>query len=125
MIENDITDRILDCCFKVHKNLGPGLFESVYEEVLSIEMSANNLNFERQKVISLTYGDIELKSAFRADFLVEKKVIVELKSVEMVLPVHKKQVLTYLKIAHCKLGLVINFNCELLKDGITRVVNNL
>jgi GxxExxY protein len=125
MKENDISDHILDCCFKVHRNLGPGLFESVYEEVLSFEMLANHLNFERQKALSLTYADIELEIAFRADFIVEKKVIVELKSVEKILPVHKKQLLTYLRIAQCKLGLVINFNTELLKDGIHRVVNNL
>ena len=77
MIENDITDRILDCSFNVHKNLGPGLFESVYEEILSYEMSSTDLAFERQKVISLTYGEIKLEIAFRADFIVEKKVIVE------------------------------------------------
>ena len=125
MNENEISDRILDCCFDIHKKLGPGLFESVYEEVLSHVLKSMLLRFERQKVLSLTYGDIELKSAFRVDFIVENKVIIELKSVEKVLPVHKKQLLTYLKIAECKLGLVINFNTELLKDGIHQVVNNL
>ena len=125
MIENEISDRILDCCFKVHRNLGPGLFESVYEETLAFEMSDKQLNFERQKAISLIYGDIKLDAAFRADFIVEKKVIVELKSVEKILPVHKKQLLTYLKIAQCKLGLLVNFNTELLKNGIHRIVNNL
>ena len=125
MLENEISDRILDCCFKVHRNLGPGLFESVYEEILAFEMSAIHLNFERQKAISLKYGEIKLDVAFRADFIVENKVIIELKSVETILPVHKKQLLTYLKIAKCKLGLVINFNTELMKDGITRIVNNL
>ena len=79
MIENEITDRILDCCFKVHRNLGPGLFESVYEETLAYEMSGRGLVFDRQKAISLTYGEIKLDVAFRADFIVEKKVIVELK----------------------------------------------
>jgi len=125
MIENEISDRILDCCFKVHRNLGPGLFESVYEETLAFEMSDKQLNFERQKAISLIYGDIKLDAAFRVDFIVEKKVIVELKSVEKILPVHKKQLLTYLKIAQCKLGLLVNFNTELPKNGIHRVVNNL
>ena len=125
MTENEIADRILDCCFKIHKNLGPGLFESVYEEILAFEMTANQLNYERQKAISLKYGDIKLDAAFRADFVVEKKVIVELKSVEKILPVHKKQLLTYLKITQCKLGLVINFNTELLKYGIYWVVNSL
>ena len=80
MKENEISDSILDCCFKVHKNLGPGLFESVYEEILAYEMSAKQLNFERQKAISLKYGDIKLDVAFRADFIVEKKVIIELKA---------------------------------------------
>jgi GxxExxY protein len=125
MIENEISDRVLDCCFKVHKSLGPGLFESVYEEILAHEMSVQNLNYERQRAISLTYGDIKLDAAFRADFIVENKVIIEWKSVETILPVHKKQLLTYLKIAKCKLGIVINFNTELLKNGIHRVVNNL
>ena len=125
MIENEISARILDCCFKVHRNLGPGLFESVYEEILAFEMLDNRLDFERQKVISLIYGDIKLDAAFRADFIVENKVIVELKSVEKILPVHKKQLLTYLKITQCKLGLLVNFNIELLKNGIHRVVNNL
>ena len=125
MIENYISDRILDCCFKVHKTLGPGLFESVYEEILAYEMSSIDMVFERQKTLSLTYGDIKVDAAFRADFIVENKVIIELKSVENILPVHKKQLLTYLKISQCKLGLLINFNTELLKDGIHRVVNNL
>ena len=125
MIENEITDRILDCCFKVHKTLGPGLFESVYEEILAHELSLKNLKFERQRPISLTYGEIKFDIAFRADFIVEKKVIVELKSIDKTLPVHKKQLLTYLKITQCKLGLLINFNTELMKDAITRIVNNL
>ena len=107
MNENEISDRILDCSFKVHKNLGPGLFISVYEEILALEMSNKNLHFERQKVLSLIYGDIKIDAAFRADFVVEKKVIVELKSVEKILPIHKKQLLTYLKISHCKLGLLV------------------
>jgi GxxExxY protein len=105
--------------------LGPGLFESVYEETLAYEMSGRGLVFDRQKALSLTYGEIKLDVAFRADFIVENKVIVELKSVEKILPVHKKQLLTYLKIAHCKLGLLINFNTELLKDGNHPVVNDL
>jgi GxxExxY protein len=125
MTENEITDRILDCCFKIHKNLGPGLFESVYEEILAFEMTANQQNYARQKAISLNYGDIKLDAAFKSDFVVEKKVIIELKSIEKILPVHKKQVLTYLKITRCNLGLLINFNTELLKDGIYRIVNNL
>jgi GxxExxY protein len=125
MKENEISDRVLDCCFKVHKNFGPGLFESVYEEILSYEMIKKHLHFERQKALSLTYGDIKLDAVFWADFIVENMVIVESKSIEKILPVHTKQLLTYLKIVHCKLGLVINFNTKLLRDGIHRVVNNL
>jgi GxxExxY protein len=125
MNENKVSEIVLVCCFTIHRNLGPGLYESVYEEILVYELSVKNLKFTRQKVISLKYGDITLESAFRADFIVEKKVIIELKSVEKILPVHKKQLLTYLKITRCKLGLVLNFNTELLKDGIHRVVNKL
>ena len=125
MNENELSKLIFDCCFKIHRNLGAGLFESVYEEILAYELSKKNLNFERQKAISLKYGNIKLGAAFKADFVVEKKVIIELKSVEKILTVHKKQLLTYLKITSCKLGLLINFNTELLKDSIHWVVNNL
>ena len=88
-------------------------------------MSKKNLNFERQKAISLKYGEITFDVVFRIDFFVENKVILELKSVESILPVHKKQLLTYLKITNCKLGFLINFNSTLMKDGIIRIVNNL
>jgi GxxExxY protein len=125
MNENKVSEIVLVCCFTIHRNLGPGLYESVYEEILVYELSVKNLKFTRQKVISLKYGDITLESAFRADFIVEKKVIIELKSVESILPLHKKQLLTYLKITDCKLGFIINFNSTLLKDGIIRIVNKL
>lgn len=116
---------VLDCCFNIHRNLGPGLFESVYEEILSYELSKKNLNFDRQKAIPLKYGQITFNVGFRIDFYVEHKVILELKSVESILPIHKKQLLTYLKITNCKLGFVINFNSTLMKNGIIRIVNNL
>ena len=125
MNENQISEVVLDCCFKIHRNLGPGLFESVYEEILAYELSAKKLNFVRQKPIPLTYGDIKFNIGFRIDFLVENMVILELKSVEFILPVHKKQLLTYLKITNCRLGFILNFNSELLKNGIIRFVNNL
>jgi len=125
MHENDISEIILDCCFSIHRNLGPGLLESVYEEILGFEISQCQLSVERQKAISLTYGDITLKTGFRADLIIEKKVIVEIKSIETILPVHSKQLLTYLKISQLKLGLLINFNSRLMKDGIIRIVNNL
>jgi GxxExxY protein len=125
MNENEISELILDCCFQIHRTLGPGLFESVYEEILAYELSSKNLKFERQKAIPLNYGEIKFNVGFRLDFLIEKLVILELKSVESILPVHKKQLLTYLKITKCRLGFIINFNSELLKNGIIRIVNNL
>ncbi len=125
MNENQIATVILDCSFKIHKELGPGLLESVYEEILCYELNKNNLHCERQMAIPVVYEEIRLELGFRADIIVEKKVIIELKSVETVLPVHKKQLLTYLKITGIKLGLLINFNEALLKDGITRIANKL
>ena len=125
MNENELSGLILDCCFKIHRNLGPGLYESVYDQILAYELSAKDLNFERQKAIPLKYGEITFEIGFRIDFFVENLVILELKSVESILPLHKKQLLTYLKIANCKLGFIINFNSTLLKNGIIRIVNNL
>jgi len=125
MHENQISSKILDCSIKVHKTLGPGLFESVYEEALCFELQNIGLNFERQIGIPVIYEGVKMELGFRADIIVEDKVIIELKSVETIAPVHKKQLLTYLKITGKKLGLLINFNEALLKDGITRIVNNL
>lgn len=125
MNENEVAKIVLDCCFKIHRNLGPGLLESVYEEILSYELSSNKLKYERQKAIPLNYGDIKFNIGFRIDILVENLVILELKSVESIQPIHKKQLLTYLKITDCRLGLLINFNSALLKNGIIRIVNNL
>ncbi len=125
MHENEVSEIILDCCFRIHRNLGPGLLESVYEQILTYEICLQKLVVDKQKAIALTYGDITLKTGFRADLIVEKKVIVEIKSIETILPVHSKQLLTYLKISKLKLGLLINFNSRLLKDGIIRIVNNL
>ncbi len=125
MQENEISSKILDCSIRVHRNLGPGLFESVYEEVLCFELKKLGLNYERQIGIPVIYEGVKMELGFRADIIVEDKVIVELKSVEAINPVHKKQLLTYLKITGKKLGLLINFNESLLKDGVTRIVNNL
>jgi GxxExxY protein len=125
MNENDISKIIVDCCFKVHKELGPGLLESVYEEVLSYELIKCGLKIERQKGIPVFYDDLKMELGFRADIIVENKVIIELKSIETIAPVHTKQLLTYLKLTGLKLGLLINFNEALLKDGIKRIVNNL
>lgn len=125
MKENDISQLVIGLCIEIHQNLGPGLFESVYEEVLAYKMNNKGLKFERQKPIPVIYEEVKLEIGFRADFIVEDKVIIELKSVELIHDVHKKQLLTYLKLTDKKLGLLINFNESLLKNGITRIVNNL
>jgi GxxExxY protein len=125
MRENEIAKEIVDCAFKVHTTLGPGLFESVYEVALAYELTQRGLQVERQVPIPVKYGPIMFDVGFRADLLVEKKVIVELKSAEANQPVHKKQLITHLRLADKRLGLVINFGLERIKDGITRLVNGL
>jgi len=125
MTENELSKIIVDCCYKIHKALGPGLLESVYEEVLYYVLTKNGLRCQRQMGVPVTYESIKMDIGFRADIIVESKVIVELKSVEKIMPVHKKQLLTYLKLTGMKLGLLVNFNVELIKNGITRIVNNL
>ena len=125
MTENELSKHIVDAAFKIHTKLGPGLLESVYEAVLAYELQKRNLRVERQKSLPVVYEEVRLEEGYRADLIVEDKVIVELKSVETVAPVHKKQVLTYLRLSNLKLGLLINFGEELIKDGISRVVNGL
>ena len=125
MNENELSKIIVDRCLKIHKKLGPGLLETVYEEVLFYEFRKSHLMCKRQAGIPVVYEDVKLDLGFRADMIVEDKVIIELKSVENIMPVHKKQLLTYLKLTEIKLGLLINFNVELIKNGITRIVNNL
>jgi GxxExxY protein len=125
MTENELSKVILDICFKIHKTLGPGLLESVYESALCYELSKLGIPYERQKDIEVLYENISFDVGFRADVIVEDKVIVELKSIENILPVHHKILITYLKVTGKKLGLLINFNENLLKDGIFRKVNNL
>lgn len=125
MNENELSRIIVHSCFKIHSELGPGLLESVYEELLSYELKKQNLNFSRQQGISLVYENVKLDLGFRSDIIVENKVIVEIKSVELIAPVHQKQLLTYLRITGIKLGLLVNFNEALIKDGIQRIVNGL
>lgn len=125
MTENEIAKIVLDCAFKVHKALGPGLLENAYEECLCYELKKHNIHYERQKSLPVIYDDIELECGYRIDIMVEEKVIVELKTVDNIADIHLAQVLTYLKLSGCKLGLLINFNTVLLKDGIKRIVNNL
>jgi GxxExxY protein len=116
---------ILDCAIAVHKELGPGLLESVYEIVLAYELQQRGLQVRRQVPVSIRHKEMIFDAAFRADLIVEDKVIVELKSVEQVGEAHKKQVQTYLRLTGCKLGFLLNFGEALMKRGITRVVNGL
>ena len=125
MTENEIASIIVDTSYHIHVKLGPGLLESVYEEILYYELENQGLSVERQKAIPVFWKDIKMKLGFRTDLIVENKVIIELKSVEMLAPVHPKQLLTYLKLTDMKLGLLINFNEKLIKNGIIRIVNNL
>ena len=125
MTENDITGNIIDSCIKIHRTLGPGLLESVYEELLAYELKKKGLLCERQVGVPVLYDELKMDLGFRADIIVEDKVIIELKSIESVLPVHKKQLLTYLKLSKRKVGLLINFNEELIKNGITRIANGI
>ena len=125
LIENEIATKIVDAAYKVHTTLGPGLLESVYEGVLTFELEKRGLAVQRQVPIPVTYEGIRFDVGFKADLLVEELVIVELKSVERSLPVHKKQILTYIRLADLRLGLLINFGANLIKDGITRLANQL
>ena len=125
MRENEIVTTILDSAFEIHRNLGPGLFESVYETILAHSLEKEGLTAERQKSIPITYNGLEFDEGFRADIVVENTIIVELKSVESISAVHKKQLLTYLRLADKRLGLLINFGEALLKNGIYRIANNL
>jgi len=125
MTENEISKNILDVSFKLHTKFGPGLFESVYEELLAYELENIGHQVERQIILPIIHEKLRIESAFRVDLLINNAVIIEIKSVESVLPVHKKQLLTYLRLSGKKLGLLINFNEAHLKDGITRIVNNL
>jgi GxxExxY protein len=123
--ENEVAKVIVDAAFHIHKALGPGLLESVYEIVLARELEKRGLKVERQKPVRISYEGATFDEGFRMDLLVEDVVIVELKSVEFLAPVHKKQLVTYLRLADKRLGLLINFGDALIKDGISRVVNRL
>ena len=125
MKENQLAMVIVDAAYLIHTKLGPGLFESVYEAVLSHELEKRGLAVERQKSIPIQYNNFIFDEGFRADIVVENSVIIELKSVETIAPVHKKQLLTCLRLTNMKLGLLINFGAALIKRGIFRVVNGL
>lgn len=123
MTENEVGKIIVDCAFQVHTKLGPGLLESVYEIALAHELKNRGLVVERQVPIPVSYDGLKFDEGFRADLVVAGLVIIELKSVEVIHPVHKKQLLTYLRLANKRLGYLINFGAELIKDGISRVSN--
>jgi len=125
MTENEVAKIVVDAAYHIHKRLGPGLLESVYEIVLAHVLKKRGLRVKRQVSVPIVFDEIKFDEGFRADLIVEEKVIVELKSVEKVSRVHKKQLLTYLRLADKRLGLLINFGAELIRDGISRVVNEL
>jgi GxxExxY protein len=125
MNENEIATLALDICFKIHRLYGPGLFESVYEEIFCYEWAKTEIPFKRQQGIPLIHEEIKMDIGFRADIILDDKVILEFKSVDALVDLHFKQVLTYLKLTNLKLGLLINFNVVLLKEGIKRIANKL
>ncbi len=122
MYREEIFKKILDAAFCVHSNLGPGLLESSYEECLFYELQQSGLKVERQKALPLIYKEVKLDAGYRVDLFIENCIIIELKSVECLADIHLAQILTYLKLSNCKLGLLVNFNVKHLKDGIKRVI---
>ncbi len=125
MTENELSRIIVDSAFKIHNDLGPGLFESVYEATMAHELFRRKCSVVCQRGVPVIYDDVKLDLGFRADIIVDRKVIIEVKSIEAIAPVHAKQLRTYLRLTDLRLGLLINFNVNLIKDGIKRVVNNL
>jgi GxxExxY protein len=123
--ENEISGFLLDIFIKVHSKLGPGLLESVYEEIICHELVDRKIPFKRQQGIPVVYNNIKLDLGFRADIIVDNKVIIEIKSIEQIAPVHHKQLLTYLRLTEIKLGILVNFNVDLIKNGYHRIVNKL
>lgn len=121
--ENEIATEILDAAFKIHRSLGPGLLESAYKECLFYELKKTSLWVQKEVALPLVYEEVKLDCGYRADLLVENSVVVELKSVEALTDLHLAQTLTYLRLANCKLGLLINFNSQYIKDGIKRIIN--
>ena len=125
MTENELSKIVFNCALKVHQNLGAGLLESAYEECLFYELMKTGLDIQKQKALPLVYEEVKLDIGYRIDIIIENKLILEIKSVEALNDIHFAQLLTYLKLTNCKLGMLINFNVLLIKNGIKRVVNNL
>jgi iron complex transport system substrate-binding protein len=124
MEHDDVTGGILDAALRIHREIGPGLLESLYVSLLACELSRRGLDVDRERMISFSYDGAVVEDAFRADLLVERRVIVEVKSVERLAPVHQKQLLTYLRLTNLRVGLILNFGAETMKEGVKRVVNN-
>lgn len=123
MTENELSKIVFELGLKVHKVLGPGLLESAYEECLFYELNKNNILVERQKIVPIKYEEIILDAGFRTDLIIENKLILELKTVSEINDLHLAQLLTYLKLSNCKLGMIMNFNVLLFKSGVKRVIN--
>jgi GxxExxY protein len=120
--DNDLTHEIIGAAIEVHRSLGPGLLESAYEECLAREFTIRGISFERQKPLPVVYKEVKVEAGYRVDFLVSGRIVVELKAIEALAPIHDAIVLTYLRMSGCRIGLLINFNCAALKDGIKRLV---
>lgn len=125
MTENELSKIVFETGLKIHKKLGAGLFEHVYEECLFYELTKTGLFVEKQKLLSIVYEELKIENAFRLDMIVENKLILEIKTVEYINSIHKAQLLTYLKMTNCKLGLLLNFQSDVFKNGVTRIVNFL
>src|SRR5262245_14915124 len=125
MHENQVATSVLDSAFKIHRHLGPGLLESVYKECMFYDLNKKGVMTVKERPFPLIYSNVKLDIVFRVDLFVENKVIIEIKSVDEICDIHFRQIQTYLQLSNCKLGILINFNVILLKDGIRRVVNNL
>ena len=123
LLEKELTRRILQCAYEVHSILGPGLFENIYEECLYLQLNKRGLYVERQKPIPVYFEELRHETGFRADLIVEKKVIIEIKAIEYIVERHKAQILTYLRFSECQVGLMLNFNSASLRDGIYRYAN--
>lgn len=125
MTENEISKIVFETGLKVHKKLGAGLFEHVYEECLFYELTKSGLFIEKQKLLPIIYEDLRIENAFRLDIIIENKVILEIKTVDYISSNHKAQLLTYLKMTNCKLGMLLNFQSDVFKNGVTRMANHL
>ncbi|MGG7438302.1 GxxExxY protein [Chryseobacterium arthrosphaerae] len=125
MTENELSKIVFETGLKIHKKLGAGLFEHVYEECMFYELTQSGFYVEKQKLIPIVYEGLTIENAFRLDIIIENKVILEIKAVDYINPTHKAQLLTYLKMTNCKLGMLLNFQSDVFKNGVTRIVNNL